>query len=63
MEQKIMKKVQPTNTNKPEISKSQESIKAYHLSSNPINGREPNDSKAHFEAEVESAFFRIFFGC
>lgn len=63
MEQKIMNKVQPTGTQKPEINKEQELVKAAHLSSNPINGRESNNGTAHFEVEVEKAFFRIFFGC
>lgn len=63
MEQKIMNKVQSTGSQKPEINKSQELVKAAHLSSNPINGRKSNNGTAHFEVEVENAFFRIFFGC
>lgn len=63
MEQKIMNKVQPTGSQKPEINKSQEIVKAAHLSSNPIDGRKSNNGTAHFEVEVENAFFRIFFGC
>ena len=63
MEQKIMSKVQPTGSQKPEINKSQELVKAAHLSSNPINGRRSNNGTAHFEVEIEKAFFRIFFGC
>lgn len=63
MEQKIMNKVQPTGAQKPEIRKEQELVKAAHLSSNPINGRNSNNGTAHFEVEVEKAFFRIFFGC
>ena len=39
MEQKIMNKVQPTGSQKPEINKEQELVKAAHLSSNPINGQ------------------------
>lgn len=63
MEQKIMNKVQPSGSQQPEINKSQEVVKAAHLSSNPINGRrESNNGTAHFEVEVEKAFFRIFFG-
>lgn len=62
MEQKIMNKVQPTGSQKPEINKEQEFVKAAHLSSNPINGQF-NNGRAHFEVEVEKAFFRIFFGC
>ena len=62
MEQKIMNKVQPTGSQKPEINKDQELVKAAHLSSNPINGQS-NNGTAHFEVEVEKAFFRIFFGC
>ncbi len=58
-----MNKVQPTGSQKPEINKSQELVKAAHLSSNPINGRKSNNGTAHFEVEVENAFFRIFFGC
>lgn len=58
-----MNKVQPTGTKEPEISKAQELVKAAHLSSNPINGRKSNNGTAHFEVEVEKAFFRIFFGC
>ncbi|HBN63041.1 MAG TPA: hypothetical protein DD424_03940 [Porphyromonadaceae bacterium] len=63
MEKKIMNKVQPAGSQKPEINKSQELIKAAHLSSNPINGRTSNNGSAHFEVEVNKAFFRIFFGC
>lgn len=63
MEQKIMNKVQPTGSQKPEINKEQELVKAAHLSSNPINDvRKSNNDTAHFEVEVEKAFFRIFFG-
>lgn len=62
MEQKIMNKVQPTGSQQPEINKSQELVKAAHLSSNPINGRRSNNGTAHFEVEIEKAFFRIFFG-
>lgn len=58
-----MNKVQPTGAQKPEIRKEQELVKAAHLSSNPINSRESNNGTAHFEVEVEKAFFRIFFGC
>lgn len=58
-----MNKVQPAGSQKPEINKSQELIKAAHLSSNPINGRlKANNGTAHFEVEVENAFFRVFFG-
>ena len=64
MEHKIMNKVQLSGSQKPEISKSQEDVKAAHLSSNPINGQpKSNNGTAHFEVEVEKAFFRIFFGC
>lgn len=62
MEQKINNKVQPSGAHLPEISKAQELVKAAHLSSNPINGRS-NNGTAHFEVEVEKAFFRVFFGC
>lgn len=57
-----MNKVQPTGSQKPEINKEQELVKAAHLSSSPINGHS-NNGTAHFEVEVEKAFFRIFFGC
>lgn len=63
MEQKIKEISQPSGLQKPEIKKSQELVKAAHLSSNPINGRESSNGNAHFEVEVENAFFRIFFGC
>ncbi len=64
MEQKIMnQEPQPSGSKMPEINKSQELAKASHLSSNPINGRKSNNGTAHFEVEVENAFFRIFFGC
>ncbi|MDE6317203.1 MAG: hypothetical protein K2L73_02250 [Muribaculaceae bacterium] len=63
MEQKIKTKVQPSGSQLPEINKSQEDVKAAHLSSNPINGLKSNNGTAHFEVEVEKAFFRIFFGC
>ena len=63
MEQKILNKVQPYGSKQPEINKSQEDVKAAHLSSNPINGRKSNNGTAHFEVEVEDAFFRVFFGC
>lgn len=63
MEQKIKNKVQPYSSQKPEINKAQELVKASHLSSNPINGYKSNNGTAHFEVEVEKAFFRIFFGC
>lgn len=62
MEQKIINKVQPSGSQQPEINKSQEVVKATHLSSNPINGRKSNNGTAHFEVEVEKAFFRVFFG-
>lgn len=63
MEQKIKKMEYPYSSQKPEISKKQD-VKAAHLSSNPINGKpESNNGTAHFEVEVEKAFFRIFFGC
>lgn len=39
MENKIMNKVQLSGSQKPEISKSQEVVKAAHLYSNPINGK------------------------
>lgn len=64
MEKNIMNnKPQPSGIQQPEINKEQELVKAAHLSSNPINGRESNYGTAHFEVEVENAFFRIFFGC
>ena len=63
MNQKIKNMEQPTATKKPESKKAQEGVKASHLSSNPINGRKSNNGTAHFEVEVEKAFFRIFFGC
>ena len=63
MEQKIKNMEYPHSSQKPEISKKQD-VKAAHLSSNPINGKpESNNGTAHFEVEVEKAFFRIFFGC
>ncbi len=63
MEQKIKNMEYPYSSQKPEISKKQD-VKAAHLSSNPINGKpESNNGTAHFEVEVEKAFFRIFFGC
>lgn len=63
MEQKIKNMEYPYSSQKPEISKEQD-VKAAHLSSNPINGKpESNNGTAHFEVEVEKAFFRIFFGC
>ena len=63
MEQKIKDMTQPYGSQQPEINKEQEIVKAAHLSSNPINGRgESNNGTAHFEVEVEKAFFRIFFG-
>lgn len=57
-----MNKIQPSGSQQPEINKSQKLVKAAHLSSNPINGRNSNNGTAHFEVEVEKAFFRIFFG-
>lgn len=63
MEQKIEDMTQPYGSQKPEINKEQEKVKAAHLSSNPINGRKSNNGTAHFEVEVEKAFFRIFFSC
>lgn len=61
MEQKIKNMNQPYSSEKSDIKKAQE-VKASHLSSNPINGRyESNNGTAHFEVEVEKAFFRIFF--
>ncbi len=63
MEQKIKYMTQPFGSQKPEIKKEQENVKASHLSSNPMNGRKSNNGTAHFEVEVEKAFFRIFFGC
>lgn len=60
MEQKIMNKVQPSSSQQPEINKSQEVVKAAHLSSNPINGRESNNGTAHFEVEVEKRFSESF---
>lgn len=61
MEQKIKNMNQPYSSAKSDIKKAQE-VKASHLSSNPINGRrESNNGNAHFEVEVENAFFRIFF--
>lgn len=63
MEQKIKDMIQPYGSQQPEINKEQELVKAAHLSSNPINGRKSNNGTAHFEVEVEKAFFRIFFGC
>ena len=62
MENKIKNMTQPTGINKPEIAKEQEIVKAAHLSSRTINVQSNNGS-AHFEVEVENAFFRIFFGC
>lgn len=61
MEQKILNKVQPAGSQMPEINKARK-VKTSLLSSNPINGREYNNGNAHFEVEVEKAFFRIFFG-
>lgn len=63
MEQIINNMILPASTQKPEIDKGRENVKAAHLSSNPINGSESNDGTAYFEVEVENAFFRIFFGC
>lgn len=63
MEQKIKNMEYPYSSQEPEIISEQESVKASHLSSNPINGRKSNNGTAHFEVEVENAFFRIFFGC
>lgn len=54
---------QPVSSKKPEIIKENEIVKAAHLSSNPINDRKSNNGTAHFEVEVQNAFFRIFFGC
>lgn len=45
------------------VIKGSEDVKASHLSSNPINERKSNNGTAHFEVEVENAFFRVFFGC
>ena len=62
MEQKIKDMTQPYGSQQPEINKEQELVKAAHLSSNPINGRlKSNNGTAHFEVEVENAFFRVFF--
>lgn len=62
MEQKIKDMTQPYGSQQPEINKEQELVKAAHLSSNPINGRlMSNNGTAHFEVEVENAFFRVFF--
>lgn len=66
MEQKIKNTEYPYSSQEPEIISDQESVKASHLSSNPINGKpeiHSNNGMAHFEVEVEKAFFRIFFGC
>ena len=63
MEQKIINMTQPYGSKEPEINKEKENVKAAHLSSNPINGRKSNNGTAHFEVEVEKAFFRVFFGC
>lgn len=59
MEQKIMNKKQSSASKKPEINKSRANVKAAHLSSNPINDK-ANNGTAHFEVEVENAFFRVF---
>lgn len=40
MEQKIINKLQPTGSRKPEINKEQDVVKTSHLSSNPINGQQ-----------------------
>ena len=61
MEKKIKSQSQPKGSSVPEIKKEQD-VKAAHLSSNPINGRS-YVGHAHFESEVENAFFRVFFGC
>lgn len=62
MEQKIKNMEYPYSSQKPEISKKQD-VKAAHLSSNPINGcLKSSNGTAHFEAEVENAFFCVFFG-
>lgn len=59
MKQKNKNMEQPANTNNPDSKKSQEGIKASHLSSNPIN--EDAEYKAmHFESEVRKAFMRVF---
>lgn len=59
MNQKNKNMEQPTNTKNPDSKKSQEDVKASHLSSNPIN--EVAEYKAiHFESEVRKAFFRVF---
>ncbi|MBD5243189.1 MAG: hypothetical protein HDS60_03780 [Barnesiella sp.] len=63
MEQKIKDMTQPYGSQKPEINKGKEPVKAAHLSSNTINERKSNNGTAHFEVEVENAFFRVFFGC
>lgn len=52
----------PAASSKSEIKKSDVNVKASHLSSNPINGRYHNNGSAHFEVEVQKAFFKIFFG-
>lgn len=61
MEKKIKSQPQPKESSMPQINMNQD-VKAAHLSSNPINGRY-YVGHAHFEAEVENAFFRVFFGC
>ena len=63
MEQKIKDMTQPYGSQQPEINKEPELVKAAHLSSNPINGcLKASNGTAHFEAEVENAFFCVFFG-
>ena len=61
MEQTTKGMIQPTAAPRPEISAEQELVKASLLSSNPINGRHSNNGTAHFEVEVQNAFFKIFF--
>lgn len=62
MEQIITAKIQPSDSREPQSIKEQDLVKAAHLSSNPINGQS-NNGTAHFEVEIEKAFFRVFFGC
>lgn len=63
MEQKIKKMEKPSQTQEPEIIKSQEDVKAAHLSSNPMNEQDSEFGHSHFEVELHKAFFSVFFGC
>ncbi len=63
MEQKTKEMNKPSHSQEPEIKKSQEDVKAAHLSSNPMNGEIAYPNSENFDVGVYKAFFSVFFGC